>query len=160
MALKRLLSDEDGAIADPARWERRCEGIRARLFETIGTPPVTRNTRSIRVVDEEELDDYVRIKITYVVGDIPARLPLEIALTALARVDRWADGDHVVGGPHSTGLTETKGIPRSRTLLSNPCKAAWSATGPVISVSPPSSVIVRPSNQSAHREPSWPVMRI
>ncbi len=69
MALKQLLADEDGAIADPVRWERRCEDIRARLFETIGTPPVTRNTRSIRVVDEEELDDYVRIKITYVVGD-------------------------------------------------------------------------------------------
>ena len=32
----------------------------------------------------------------------------------------------VVAGPGSTGLTETRGIPRSRTLLSNPCNAAWS----------------------------------
>jgi hypothetical protein len=69
MALKRLLADEGGAIDGPAQWERRREGIRARLFETIGTPPVPRNTRSIQIVDEEELDGYVRIKITYVVGD-------------------------------------------------------------------------------------------
>src|SRR5664280_1162479 len=59
-----------------------------------------------------------------------------------------------VGRPGSTGLTETRGMPRSRTLLSTPCNAAWSTTGPVMSVSPPSTVIARPSNQSAHREPS------
>ena len=69
MALKRLLADEDGAIQELDQWERRREGIRASLFETIGTPPVTRNTRSIQVAGEEELDDYVRIKISYVVGD-------------------------------------------------------------------------------------------
>jgi hypothetical protein len=32
--------------------------------------------------------------------------------------------------------------------------------GPVMSVSSPSSVIVGPSNQSAHRASSWPVIRI
>ncbi len=30
----------------------------------------------------------------------------------------------VVGGSGSTGLTETNGMPKSRTLLSNPCNAA------------------------------------
>ena len=69
MALKRLLADEDGAIGELPRWERRREGIRAGLFETIGDPPVARNTRSIQVVDEEALDTYVRIRISYVVGD-------------------------------------------------------------------------------------------
>jgi fermentation-respiration switch protein FrsA (DUF1100 family) len=64
-----VLADEDGVIGELPRWERRRDGIRARLFETIGLPPVTRNTRSIRVVAEEELDDYVRVKITYVVGE-------------------------------------------------------------------------------------------
>src|SRR5919107_1602489 len=53
------------------------------------------------------------------------------------------------------GLTRTaeiKGIPRSRTFRSKPCSAAWSATGPVKSVSPsPSGVIVRPSNHPDHR---------
>ena len=33
--------------------------------------------------------------------------------------------------PGSTGQTETNGMPRSRTFLSNPCNAAWSITGPV-----------------------------
>jgi hypothetical protein len=69
MALKRLLADEDGAIGELPRWERRREGIRARLFETIGDPPVARNTRSIQVVDEEALDTYVRTRISYVVGE-------------------------------------------------------------------------------------------
>ena len=69
MALKRLLADEDGAIQELAQWERRREGIRARLFETIGIPPVMRDTRSIQIVDEEELDEYVRTRISYVVGE-------------------------------------------------------------------------------------------
>lgn len=69
MALKQLLADKDGAIQELAQWERRREGIRARLFETIGTPPVARNTRSIQIADEEELDDYVRTRISYVVGE-------------------------------------------------------------------------------------------
>ena len=34
------------------------------------------------------------------------------------------------------GQTETNGRPKSRTFFSNPCKADWSITGPVKSVSP------------------------
>jgi cephalosporin-C deacetylase-like acetyl esterase len=68
MAIKQLLADGNRAIQELARWEQRCESIRTRLFETIGIPPVTRNTRSIRIVNEEKLGEYVRSKISYVVG--------------------------------------------------------------------------------------------
>ena len=47
MAIKQLLTDDNRAIQELAQWEQRRESIRARLFETIGIPPVTRNTRSI-----------------------------------------------------------------------------------------------------------------
>jgi dienelactone hydrolase len=69
VALKQLLADDDGAIQALERWERRREGIRAGLFETIGLPPVTRKTRSIQIANEEELDGYVRIGLSYIVGE-------------------------------------------------------------------------------------------
>ena len=50
-----------------------------------------------------------------------------------------------------TRVVKIKGIPGSRPFLSNPCNAAWSITGPVKSVSPPSSrVMARTPNQSLH----------
>ena len=69
MAIKQLLTDENRAIQELAQWEQRRESIRARLFEIIGIPPVTRNTRSIQIVNEEKLGEYVRSKISYIVGE-------------------------------------------------------------------------------------------
>ena len=69
MAIKQLLTDGNLAIQELAQWEQRRESIRARLFETIGIPPVTRNTRSIQIVNEEKLGEYVRSKISYIVGE-------------------------------------------------------------------------------------------
>jgi len=68
LAIKQLLTDEMKANQDIAQWESRRESIQARLFETIGIPPVSRNTRSIQILDEEILDGYVRSKISYIVG--------------------------------------------------------------------------------------------
>ncbi len=69
MAIKQLLTDDNRAIQKLAHWEQRRESIRARLFETIGIPPVTRNTRSIQIVNEEKLGEYVRSKISYIAGE-------------------------------------------------------------------------------------------
>lgn len=69
MAIKQLLADENGAIRELAQWEQRRENIRARLLDTIGIPPVSRNTRSIQIVSEERLGEYVRSKISYDVGE-------------------------------------------------------------------------------------------
>jgi len=52
MAVKELLTEGNRAIQELVQWERRRESIKACLFETIGIPPVTRNTRSIRIDDE------------------------------------------------------------------------------------------------------------
>ena len=40
--------------------------------------------------------------------------------------------------------------PRSHTLFSSPCRAAWSATGPEMTVWLWSLSIARPSNQAVH----------
>ena len=67
--IKPLLADEDGEIQSVDQWEQRCVDIRARLFSTIGTPPVKRNTRAIEVEHREILENYVRSKISYCVGE-------------------------------------------------------------------------------------------
>ncbi len=69
MAIKQLLTDEMKANQNIAQWESRRDTIQARLFETIGNPPISRNTRSIEILDEEMLDGYIRNKISYLVGD-------------------------------------------------------------------------------------------
>jgi len=69
MALKQLLANENKVIQTSAQWEQRREDIRERLFDTIGVPPVTRGTTSIQIVGEEKLDEYVRSKISYCVGE-------------------------------------------------------------------------------------------
>src|SRR5260370_26714313 len=43
--------------------------------------------------------------------------------------------------PDLTKTTDSKGMPRSRPLFSNPCKAAWSTTWPGSSISPRSSSV-------------------
>lgn len=53
MAIKQLLSDHNRDIQELAQWEQRRENIRAHLFETIGIPPVTRNTQSIQIINEK-----------------------------------------------------------------------------------------------------------
>jgi len=57
MAIKPLLADENGVIRALAQWEARRGNIRARLFDTIGIPPVPRSTRSIQILSEEKLGE-------------------------------------------------------------------------------------------------------
>src|SRR5438067_7249506 len=58
-------------------------------------------------------------------------------------------------------VTAIKGRPKSRTLLSKPCSAAWSITEPRITVVPSHSwVRLSPSNQAAHRVSRCPLRRI
>ena len=47
------------------------------------------------------------------------------------------------------------GSPTSRTLVSSPCSAGWSATRSQRSVSSPWPLIRRPPNQAAHRSSEW-----
>lgn len=68
MAIKPLTTGGNRTGEDLSRWEARREDIRARLFETIGSPPVPGNTRSIQVLNEDNLGPYVRSKISYLVG--------------------------------------------------------------------------------------------
>src|SRR5215470_4755680 len=62
--------------------------------------------------------------------------------------------------PMSSRRTEIRQSPRSRTLVSSPCSAAWSATSPQMTVWSPWPLICRPSNQAAHRLSSTPATRI
>ena len=68
MALKELLFSDNVAITEIGQWQRKREDIVSRLFSTIGTPPVPRNTRHVEVVQEEKLQNYTRRKIRYTVG--------------------------------------------------------------------------------------------
>ena len=55
------------------------------------------------------------------------------------------------------GVTETSGRPMSRTFWSRPWRAAWSATGPEMTVVPSGSLVrVSPSNQAAQRASRCP----
>ncbi len=69
MAIKHVLAHEHESIQSIEQWKQRGQDIKACLFETIGIPPVTRNTRSIEVIDEEKVKGYVRSKISYCVGE-------------------------------------------------------------------------------------------
>src|SRR5215472_1194380 len=60
----------------------------------------------------------------------------------------------------SSRRTEIRQSPRSRTLVSSPCSAGWSATRPQMTVSSPWPLICRPSNQTAHRPSRTPATRI
>jgi len=67
--IKQLLVAENEKIKSKTQWEQRCKYIRERLFNTIGSPPISRNTRAIEVIDKEELEKYDRTKISYCVGE-------------------------------------------------------------------------------------------
>ncbi len=69
MAVKELLSYNNEPIITVDQWQKKREDIINRLYQTIGVPPVERNTRTIKVIDEEELTLYIRRKICYTVGD-------------------------------------------------------------------------------------------
>ena len=69
MAIKELLSSDQRGISEISQWQNKREDIVSRLYSTIGSPPVRRNTRAIETVCEKELRDYKRCKIRYVVGD-------------------------------------------------------------------------------------------
>jgi len=69
MAIKQLLRIDSEVVQSVDQWEQRCVDIKERLFNTIGVPPVTRGTRSIEVINEEKLGEYIRRKIAYYVGE-------------------------------------------------------------------------------------------
>ena len=60
----------------------------------------------------------------------------------------------------SSRRTAIRVSPRSRTLASSPCSAGWSVSRPKMTVSSPSPLTCRPSNQSAHRLSRTPATRI
>jgi cephalosporin-C deacetylase-like acetyl esterase len=66
MTVKKL---HDGSATGLEKWQKKREDIITRLYKTLGTPPVPRNTRDIQFVDETPLEDYKRLTITYTVGD-------------------------------------------------------------------------------------------
>lgn len=69
MAIKELLLSNKVVISEISQWQKKRENIVSRLYSTIGSPPVHRNTRTIETLYEEELQDYKRRKICYIVGD-------------------------------------------------------------------------------------------
>lgn len=69
MTIKPLLIRNDTAIETLDQWQRKREDIKKQLYETIGVPPVPRNTRHIKILDETSLRAYTRQKISYTVGD-------------------------------------------------------------------------------------------
>ena len=69
MPVKELLLNNQALISEVSQWQNKREDIVSRLYSTIGSPPVSRNTRTIETLSEEELQGYKRRKIRYVVGD-------------------------------------------------------------------------------------------
>lgn len=69
MTIKRLLSFNNKDIVAVEQWQKKRKDILARLFRTIGLPPVSRNTRALESTAEEELSEYARCKISYQVGN-------------------------------------------------------------------------------------------
>jgi dienelactone hydrolase len=69
MAIRPLLSDNNVPITEIDQWQRKREDITARLYQTIGTPPVPRNTRGIETLAGEKLPHYTRCRVRYTVGD-------------------------------------------------------------------------------------------
>jgi dienelactone hydrolase len=67
--IKPLLANDGEVIQSIDQWEQRCEDIRERLYYTIGDPPIKRNTRSFEIISEEEMEKYVRRKVSYIVGE-------------------------------------------------------------------------------------------
>src|SRR6266700_2977820 len=62
--------------------------------------------------------------------------------------------------PVSVRVSERRGRPKSRILMSTPCRAVWSTTGPERMVSPLSTmVMVNPSNHSDHSLSRYPCPR-
>jgi hypothetical protein len=106
MATKHLLASGNEVIQSIDQWAQRRVDIKERLFNTIGVPPIKRNTRSIEVIAEEELNAYMRRKIIYYVGEgeritayllHPKRLP-KLAPAILALHQTVESGkDEVVG---------------------------------------------------------------
>ena len=69
MAIKALLSTGRAVITELDQWQAKRKDIVARLYDTVGRPPVLRDTRAIEVLREEELPKYLRRRICYVVGE-------------------------------------------------------------------------------------------
>lgn len=67
--VKALLPDSIGEPATLPLWEKQRLDIRRRLFETIGEPPVPRNTRDIETLEDEPRGSYQRKKLRYVVAE-------------------------------------------------------------------------------------------
>ncbi|WP_157950077.1 alpha/beta hydrolase family protein [Vallitalea okinawensis] len=64
MSIKPLLNNSY-SIED---WKVRRKDIKKRFYEIIGFPPFERNTRDMKVLKEEKLLEYDRLKIEYIVG--------------------------------------------------------------------------------------------
>ena len=69
MTIKPLLRHEKRAIQEQKQWERKRESIQSNLFDIIGIPPIERNTRSFQIINEEVCDQYIRFKVSYIVGE-------------------------------------------------------------------------------------------
>ena len=65
MAIKPLLNN----IHSAAQWAQQRVDIQERLFATIGTPLVERDTRSLEIIHVEKIEGYLRHRISYEVGE-------------------------------------------------------------------------------------------
>src|SRR5262249_15336363 len=78
--------------------------------------------------------------------------------------DESGPADHVKSpcteGSASIWVRDSSGRPMSRSRWSSPCRAAWSTTGPSMTVTPSLAVRVIPSNQAVHRGSRCPWRRI
>ncbi|WDV45365.1 dienelactone hydrolase family protein [Clostridiaceae bacterium M8S5] len=63
MAIRYLL-DGINSIDD---WEEKKEQIKKNFYSIIGNPPMNRNTRKMKIIDKEILENYTRLKIEYLV---------------------------------------------------------------------------------------------
>lgn len=64
MSIKPLLNE----INNIDEWKIRREDTKKNFFNIIGSPPYKRNTRDMKILEEEKLKEYDRFKIQYSVG--------------------------------------------------------------------------------------------
>jgi dienelactone hydrolase len=73
MAIKRLLLGDSGPITQVSAWQEKRQDIITRLFATLGSSPVPRDTHDIELLSQERCETgaqraYARCKLRYVVG--------------------------------------------------------------------------------------------
>jgi dienelactone hydrolase len=69
MTIKALLPEKGGTPYRLDQWLEKREDIKMRFLDNIGRPNFPRNTHAIETIETTDCENYVRHKLSYIVGD-------------------------------------------------------------------------------------------